>query len=57
MEHQLQEGSDKCMNEPCHCTVSPGQQYCSQYCEAEAATGKSARACNCGHNWCQEART
>lgn len=51
------EGLEKCMNPACHCTVGPGQQYCSQHCEAEAGRGKPAPPCQCGHPYCEEART
>jgi hypothetical protein len=52
------EGLEKCMNPACHCTVGPGQRYCSQYCEAEAElAGKPAHDCQCGHAFCEEART
>lgn len=55
---ETHEGLEKCMNTACHCTVGPGQQYCSPHCEAEAsAAGKNARECECGHAGCQRART
>jgi hypothetical protein len=53
----VEEGSEKCMHRPCHCIVQPGQQYCSPYCEAEANAGGTSQACDCGHTWCEQART
>jgi hypothetical protein len=53
----VEEGLEKCMNPACHCTVGPGQQYCSPHCEAEATRGKPERGCDCGHSACEEART
>jgi hypothetical protein len=55
---QVREGLEKCMNPACHCTVGPGQRYCSPHCEAEAERGgKLGRDCQCGHAYCEEART
>ncbi len=54
---EASEGLEKCMHEACRCTVGPGQQYCSPYCEAEAQRGTSVQPCQCGHEYCEEART
>lgn len=54
---EAHEGLEKCMNPACHCTVGPGQQYCSPHCEAEAQRGKPPHPCQCGHAYCEEART
>lgn len=57
MPQPMEEGAHECMNPACHCTVEPGKEYCSEYCEAEAHTGKSGQSCECDHTMCREART
>jgi len=54
---EVSEGLEKCMNPACHCTVGPGQRFCSPHCEAEAERGKPPHPCQCGHAYCEEART
>jgi hypothetical protein len=47
----------KCAHSDCHCTVEPGEQYCSDYC-ASMVNGDQAAAdddCNCGHPECMAA--
>jgi hypothetical protein len=40
----------KCAHPACQCTVSGGDDYCSQYCKD--AKGTLELSCNCGHPGC-----
>jgi hypothetical protein len=41
--------SVKCAHAGCRCSVPPGQEYCSGYCENMIG----ADTCNCGHTECK----
>ncbi|EIC29066.1 MULTISPECIES: hypothetical protein [Methylomicrobium] len=43
--------SSECAHAGCHCPVSAGQKYCSDYCENMVG----ADTCNCGHAECNPA--
>jgi hypothetical protein len=51
--HQLAQLA-KCAHTGCICTVESGEQYCSDYCAAQAHAEKTAAddECNCGHPEC-----
>lgn len=44
----------KCAHEGCVCTVSAGEQFCSDSCAAEAGADEAAGdgGCGCGHPEC-----
>ena len=44
----------KCARPACACTVESGEQYCSDYCAAQANADQMAGddACGCGHDEC-----
>ena len=46
---------EKCAHDHCTCTVESGEQFCSDYCAAQAGAEASLMddsACNCGHPEC-----
>src|SRR5947209_4869025 len=45
---------NKCAHPGCSCTVSEGEQYCSDYCveSARADSAKDIEGCECGHAEC-----
>jgi hypothetical protein len=46
----------KCAHDGCTCTIESGEQFCSDYCAAQAGTEASLMAeggCNCGHPECE----
>jgi hypothetical protein len=50
----------KCAHEGCVCTVAEGEQFCSDYCAAQAGSHEAAAAhgeCGCGHAECTAATT
>ncbi len=52
--HKLAELA-KCAHPGCICTVEAGEQYCSDYCAAQANADKAAsddNECHCGHPEC-----
>jgi len=45
----------KCAHGGCVCTVSSGEQFCSDYCAAQAGEDQAASGhgdCGCGHPEC-----
>jgi hypothetical protein len=42
----------KCAHPACTCPVEPGQQYCSEACQAAPQTGPTANVCACNHPSC-----
>jgi hypothetical protein len=51
--HKLAELA-KCAHPGCICTIEAGEQYCSDYCAAQANAEQAAAddECNCGHPEC-----
>jgi len=54
------QNTGKCEHVGCHCTVAPGQQYCSNYCgqasvhpPRDGSAGALAEKCRCGHPPCE----
>jgi hypothetical protein len=50
----------KCLHGGCSCTVTSGEQYCSDYCARAAESGepeqsKGEHDCGCGHLECAHA--
>jgi hypothetical protein len=47
----------KCAHPACVCTVSTGEQFCSDYCAAQAGSDEAVGAgdCGCGHPECTAA--
>ena len=56
----------KCAHEGCSCTVSSGEEFCSDYCAAQAGSNESdheadalrvagSGGCGCGHPECAPA--
>ena len=47
----------KCLHHECSCTVTSGEQYCSDYCAraSEAEHSKDEHECSCGHLECTHA--
>jgi hypothetical protein len=46
----------KCAHDGCTCTVESGEQFCSDYCIAQAGGEESLMAdggCQCGHPECE----
>jgi hypothetical protein len=43
--------SNKCAMDGCLCKVSPGQKFCSAYCQA--AKSETKLECDCGHPACE----
>ena len=41
-----------CAHDPCACTVSEGEKYCSDYCR-NAGSEEVEIACECDHEGCQ----
>ena len=49
----------KCAHDECTCTVTSGEQFCSDYCAEQASAAKASTDddCNCGHAECVHAVT
>jgi hypothetical protein len=47
------EQTNKCAHEPCLCTVSTSEKYCSQFCK-DAGPDETEIACDCGHPACEK---
>ena len=48
----------KCAHDECTCTVTSGEQFCSDYCASQAGADESAAGkgdCGCGHSECSAA--
>jgi hypothetical protein len=51
----------KCAHEECTCTVTSGEQFCSDYCASQAGADDAGKAaagkddCGCGHTECTAA--
>lgn len=54
----------RCAHPGCECTVAPGQQYCSTYCQQQSGSrqqqaqggkggAEGAHGCGCGHAACR----
>jgi hypothetical protein len=49
----MSESQNLCGHEGCQCTVSGGEQYCSEYCREATATERAETPfCECGHAAC-----